>query len=190
MPSAINVARRFIRLAGQGEEPDYRTHLRLQKLLYYVQGWSLAALGRPLFADRIEAWPEGPVVKELYHQYKGYEGNVIPSEAVAEPEGLGAEEPAGIASVWERYKGYSANALVEMTHQTGRGGKCGGASNRRTARNAEISHQAMAAWFGPQLARHAIPGLPVAAAYKAAAALDAAPGKAHDEVFAELRSRR
>ncbi len=56
--------------------------------------------------------------------------------------------------------------------------------------DAEISHQAMAAWFGPQLARHAIPGLPVAAAYKAAAALDAAPGKAHDEVFAELRSRR
>lgn len=34
---------------------------KLHKLLYYIQGWSLAALGRPAFANDLEAWKDGPV---------------------------------------------------------------------------------------------------------------------------------
>lgn len=35
---------------------DVITNLKLQKLVYYAQGFSLALCGRPLFAERIEAW--------------------------------------------------------------------------------------------------------------------------------------
>ena len=45
--------------------------LRLQKLLYYCQGWSLALLGRPLFRQPIEAWMNGPVVKDVYQKATG-----------------------------------------------------------------------------------------------------------------------
>ncbi len=34
---------------------------KLHKLLYYIQGWSLAGLGRPAFTNDLEAWMNGPV---------------------------------------------------------------------------------------------------------------------------------
>ena len=51
---------------------DLMTNLRLQKLLYFAQGWHLARFGRPLFDASIEAWPYGPVVPEVYRAYKEY----------------------------------------------------------------------------------------------------------------------
>ena len=45
---AIGVARDLVRLAADEPEPDHLTHMRLQKLLYYVQGWSLAIRNGPL----------------------------------------------------------------------------------------------------------------------------------------------
>jgi uncharacterized phage-associated protein len=43
------------------------SNLQVQKLLYYAQGHSLATSGRPLFDEPIEAWANGPVVADLYH---------------------------------------------------------------------------------------------------------------------------
>ncbi|WP_458690543.1 Panacea domain-containing protein [Nocardia tengchongensis] len=43
------------------------SNLQVQKLLYYAQGHSLATSGRPLFDEPIEAWADGPVVADLYH---------------------------------------------------------------------------------------------------------------------------
>src|SRR5689334_12279943 len=64
--SAMDVAKFLIYLSACEDEPDYVSHLRLQKLLYYVQGWSLALRGKPMFVERIEAWAHGPVVKNVY----------------------------------------------------------------------------------------------------------------------------
>src|SRR6476660_4904178 len=49
-PEAI--AKYLLTLAETEDEPDPLTHLRLQKLMYYVQGWSLALRKRPAFAGR------------------------------------------------------------------------------------------------------------------------------------------
>lgn len=43
--------------------------VKLQRLCFYSQAWSLAWEDRPLFGQRIEAWVNGPVVRELYAQY-------------------------------------------------------------------------------------------------------------------------
>lgn len=45
--------------------------LKLQKLIYYCQAWSLVWDGEPLFKERIQAWANGPVVYELFQAHRG-----------------------------------------------------------------------------------------------------------------------
>ena len=47
------------------------TTMKLQKLVYYCQAWSLAWDGVPLFEEDFEAWMNGPVCPELYQAHKG-----------------------------------------------------------------------------------------------------------------------
>lgn len=44
---------------------------RLQKLVYYAQAWHLAYHGESLFADDVQAWSNGPVVRRLFEQHRG-----------------------------------------------------------------------------------------------------------------------
>jgi len=47
------------------------TTMKLQKLVYYCQAWSLAWDGVPLFQEEFQAWMNGPVCNELYEAHKG-----------------------------------------------------------------------------------------------------------------------
>lgn len=40
--------------------------MKLQKLCYYAQAWSLAWDNEPLFEEDFEAWANGPVCRKLY----------------------------------------------------------------------------------------------------------------------------
>jgi uncharacterized phage-associated protein len=60
---------------------DDISHLKLQKLVYYAQGWFLGYYSEPLFDDRIEAWVRGPVQPELYQKFKGFDYHPITLEA-------------------------------------------------------------------------------------------------------------
>lgn len=44
---------------------------KLQKLAYYSQAWSLVWDDNRLFPEDIEAWANGPVVRELYLRHRG-----------------------------------------------------------------------------------------------------------------------
>jgi uncharacterized phage-associated protein len=44
--------------------------MKLQKLVYYAQAWSLAWTDTPLFNEDIQAWAKGPVVPALYYKHK------------------------------------------------------------------------------------------------------------------------
>jgi uncharacterized phage-associated protein len=118
MSNASEVAGYLTYLAQSGEEPDPLTNLRLQKLLYYVQGWSLALRSQAMFPDRIEAWAHGPVVPSVYHDMKKFKDGPFVVETDPPPDfQLSAEEVSFIAEVWETYKDYSALKLREMTHR-------------------------------------------------------------------------
>jgi len=54
-------------LSMLGETPT----MKLQKLVYYCQAWSLAWDGIPLFEEDFEAWMNGPVCPVLYQEHKG-----------------------------------------------------------------------------------------------------------------------
>ena len=45
--------------SSQAEVGDVMTNLKLQKLLYYMQGFHLAVFDTPLFDEDIEAWQYG-----------------------------------------------------------------------------------------------------------------------------------
>lgn len=65
-PDILNVARYIVERKGP------MTTMKLQKLVYYCQAWSLAWDGEPLFQEDFQAWANGPVSPELYHHHRGF----------------------------------------------------------------------------------------------------------------------
>ena len=91
---------------------------RLQKLVYYCQAWSLAWDEKPLFNERIEAWANGPVCRELYNLHKGlYEvGPNTPIWEDANLENLAEDEKETIDVVIRDYGNMKGYELREITH--------------------------------------------------------------------------
>lgn len=113
---AVDVARLIIHLAAQEPECERLTPLRVQKLLYYVQGWSLATRGRPLFTERIEAWKNGPVVRAVWQQFRDHGNATIPIDHVEPLSGVPDTDQRLVESVWAGYRMHSASELWRMTH--------------------------------------------------------------------------
>jgi uncharacterized phage-associated protein len=98
------------------EEGDGMTHLKLQKLLYYCQGFSLVLQENPLFENAIEAWPHGPVVPDVYHEFKNWGNGIIADLGPGDLSALSDEERDLIDEVYEVYGDYSASKLRNLTH--------------------------------------------------------------------------
>ncbi|HGC7974266.1 TPA: Panacea domain-containing protein, partial [Streptococcus pyogenes] len=47
-------------------------NLKLQKLLYFVNVRNILENGAPLFEESMEKWKYGPVVPDVYHEYKRF----------------------------------------------------------------------------------------------------------------------
>jgi uncharacterized phage-associated protein len=160
MSQAIEVARYLLHLAApvEDEDADCLSNLRLQKLLYYVQGWHLAAYGKPLFTDPIEAWTHGPVVRDIYTQFKQYGGNPIPPSEGTPLVKLADRDKFFVSTIWEQYKMYSPTALRAMIHREkpwkeafahhGPDGRC----------EEEITANALREFFAPQLRERTLRG--------------------------------
>lgn len=111
----IDVARYLIYLS-YGENCYSLTPLKLQKILYYVQGWSYVWDGKPMFNEEFEAWQYGPVNREVYNQFKQYKRKEIPVSEGRRPLRSTSDELDTIQSVWVEYGPESAAELVSMTH--------------------------------------------------------------------------
>lgn len=89
--SVMAVANWFIQ---KGIEDDHKTdQMKLNKLVYYAYAWYAGNTKSVLFDEDIEAWPHGPVVRELYVRFKGFEdlgisktGNELTGEPTEEIE--------------------------------------------------------------------------------------------------------
>lgn len=69
--SAMAVANTFIRRMKENRLADL-TPMKLQKLLYFAQGWHLEHYRVPLIDDFFARWTYGPVIPSLYHDFKEY----------------------------------------------------------------------------------------------------------------------
>lgn len=116
MFTAHDIARFFIeRASAEADESDL-SNLKLQKLCYYAQGFALAITGRPLFGEDLEAWREGPVVRDIYRTYRQFGSRVI-TEAQA---GVPITDEATVElleAVYGHYGQFSPWALRNKTHQ-------------------------------------------------------------------------
>lgn len=92
------------------------TQLKLQKILYYIQGKYLALYRKPLFPENIEAWTYGPVVREVYVKYVSNGALPLkPNNKEIEPC-LAIEDKNCVDAVLDEKLSYSPSALVEMSH--------------------------------------------------------------------------
>jgi uncharacterized phage-associated protein len=87
---------------------------KLQKLVYYSQAWHLVWDDEPLFDERIEAWANGPVVRELYKRHRGTFS--IADWRWGVPDHLNGSEKGTIDAVLHGYGGLSGRQLSLLTH--------------------------------------------------------------------------
>lgn len=137
MNKAIQIAKAFLKLS-QPDTGDTISNLKLQKLLYYAQGFHLAIYdGRPLFEEDIIAWSYGPIVREVYDEYSELGSSAIPMPD--ENIELTSEENELIGDVWSVYGQFSALKLMEMTHNE--------MPWMTTEKNSVISHEKLREFF-------------------------------------------
>lgn len=88
--------------------------MKLQKLIYYSQAWSLVWDDKPLFQDRIEAWANGPVIRSLYKSLRGqYTVTSIPD---GHPDLLDDTQRETVDAILEFYGTKSSHWLSDLTH--------------------------------------------------------------------------
>lgn len=108
MANVYDVAKYILQKQGE------MTTMKLQKLVYYCQAWSLVWDSQPIFDDRIEAWASGPVVPSLYNIHRGaFEINDLP---IGNPSVLTRDGVESINAVLNLYGGKSAQWLSDLTH--------------------------------------------------------------------------
>lgn len=113
MADVRDVAQFIVELSGRRIET-----MKLQKLLYFAQGWHLAWEGHPLFKSPIKAWKYGPVVTEIYPQHKGkasYDLDVDGS--LGDSSNLTIIEQINIEDTFNFYDAFNGFELAEMSHQ-------------------------------------------------------------------------
>lgn len=89
--------------------------MKLQKLVYYSQAWSLVWDDEPIFHETIEAWINGPVVPALYMKHKGI-FKVFPNTLGGNPDALSLEQKDTVNAVCEAYYKLNAQQLSDLTH--------------------------------------------------------------------------
>lgn len=115
MLTCHDVARYFLAQTDE-DVGDLISNLKLQKLVYYAQGFHLALFDEPLFPEHIEAWTHGPVVPELYHAYKHYQSGAIPAPDDVDFAIYTDQTREFLDEIYSVFGQYSAWKLRNMTH--------------------------------------------------------------------------
>ncbi|GAL82211.1 prophage ps3 protein 01 [Algibacter lectus] len=93
----------------------YISAVKLQKLVYYSQAWSLVWDDKPLFDSKIEAWVDGPVVPDLYQEHKG-KFTVSIDDFNGDVSNLSSDNISTIDEVLKAYSDKNAQWLSDLTH--------------------------------------------------------------------------
>jgi len=101
------------RLAYRGE--NNVTSWKLQKLVYYCQAWSLVWEEDPLFPEKIQAWADGPVCPDLYHEHKG-KFRLGPDDIAGNTKKLSDSQKESIEAVLDYYGDKDGRYLSDLTH--------------------------------------------------------------------------
>lgn len=113
MFSALDVAKYIIRWCN--EHDIQITNLKLQKLLYFLQGDYCKYTGKRLIADDFYAWQLGPVIPTVYSEYSIYAAtNIRPS---LQPPQIDKDTEEMIDLILYDYAFIPAWELVNLSHE-------------------------------------------------------------------------
>lgn len=121
------------------------SNLKLQKLLYYVQGWHLGIHGKVVFPERIEAWAHGPVVPDVFFHYRHFRWT--PIEVCSEKIQLDGGIEQHTREVLGAYGKFSAQQLEMLSHSETPWMKARGTLPPGAPSNAQISPASMREYF-------------------------------------------
>ena len=125
------------------------SNLKLQKLLYYVQGWHLGIHGEPVFSQSIQAWIHGPVVPFVFGKFKHYKWTTIPKDTTRIV--LTPELEAHVGKVLGAYQHLTAAQLEAISHKESPWIEARKGLSPDEPSMAEISHASMKRYFGRRL---------------------------------------
>ena len=104
---------------------DLISNKKLQKLLYYVEAWSLVHT-ESFIKEDFQAWVHGPVVPESYHRYKVFMYSpIVSSYAPEETSGkrlenifktIGEKQKSLVEDVLTRYGALNSFQLEMLSH--------------------------------------------------------------------------
>jgi uncharacterized phage-associated protein len=119
--------------------------MKLQKLVYYSQAWSLVWDDKPLFRSNIEAWANGPVAPKLYEAHRGkFEVSKI---ADGDATALTKEQKETVDAVLKFYGDKTSQWLSDLTHEEDPWRKARKGIPAGSRSNAVITHAAMLEYY-------------------------------------------
>ena len=113
--NCFDVARYFLAQVDD-DAGDSISNLKLQKLVYYAQGYHLAFFGTLLFPEKIEAWAHGPVIPDLYHALKKFGSGPVSLDGELNLEKFPKPVCELLDEVYLVYGQFSAAKLRNITH--------------------------------------------------------------------------
>ena len=90
--------------------------MKLQKLCYYAQAWSLVWDDAPLFDEDFEAWANGPICVVLFQKYKGRFDLTAEDILDGDSARLSDAQKETVNAVLEHYGPRDAQYLSRLTH--------------------------------------------------------------------------
>ena len=122
MITALNIANNFLELAFK--ENITISPMKLQKLVYILYKEYLKLTGKSLFSERFEAWQYGPVLPNIYNEFKSYRGTPIKSYSLDADGGITKVNVIPMSDfdyvlndVWNKYKKFDGIELSNFTHK-------------------------------------------------------------------------
>lgn len=120
-PYDVNLVADYMILRLNSDESVNLINLKLQKLLYYLQAWSLGINHKSFLNCSFEAWVHGPVSRVLYDRFKTtrslYSFITVSDVVEKHPEEkIEAVDIEFINYILDNYAGYSGAELESMTH--------------------------------------------------------------------------
>lgn len=116
--------------------------MKLQKLLYYSQAWSLVWDGAPLFAEPIQAWDDGPVVRSLWAE-RTHGLTAPPADAGA----LSDAQRQTVSEVIRFYGTFDGDQLSALTHRERPWLRARGGAPRGARHDDPVSNDEMRAYY-------------------------------------------
>ncbi len=111
MAKVYDIAKAIIKSQGS------MSTMKLQKLVYYCQAWSLAWDGIPLFDEDFQAWANGPVCPELFEKHRGL--FIVDESLFADvcDYDFSKDQKDTIKAVLDYYGSETPHYLSELTHK-------------------------------------------------------------------------